>query len=153
MIARLPHYVAFAEEVCVLTERMAAQATAWIKTTAYKQTFRDRVVTALCLKIDSSFHALIDDARMGRSETMHHLKTMVESFIYFHVVAADTSPETAKRLFAKVLHDRAVFVEDNMQPGARARVRDLHRQRDELLKDTVPLPTWDFRERLGHRCS
>ena len=141
MIARLPQYVSLAEEVCAVTERMAEQATKWLQTTGYKQSFRDRVVTGLCLKIDSSFRALIDDARAGRVEAMHHLKTMVESYIYFHVAAADTSPETAKRLFAEVLHDKAVFVQDNMGPGARAKIRDLHRQRDELLNGAKRLPS------------
>jgi hypothetical protein len=73
----------------------AAQATEWLRATGYERTFRDNVLTGLSLKIDGSFRALIDDARAGRVEAMHHLKTMVESFIYFYVVAADTSPETA----------------------------------------------------------
>ena len=137
--ARLPHYVAFAEEVCAVTERMASQANAWLKTTGYKQSFRDRVVTALCLKIDSSFRALIDDVRMGRAEAMHHLKTMAESFIYFHYVAADTSPERANHLFAKVLHEKVKFIRDNMQPGAEARIAELEGRRDRLLAGAPPL--------------
>jgi hypothetical protein len=141
VIARLPLYIAFAEEVCAVTERMAGQATAWLKTTGYKQTFRDRVVTGLCLKIDSSFRALIDDARAGRAETMHHLKTMVESFIYFHTVAADTSPERAKQLLAKVLHEKVKFLRDNMQPGAQTRIAELERERDALLAGAPPLPS------------
>jgi hypothetical protein len=141
VIARLPLYVAFAEEVCAVIERMADQATAWLGTTGYKQTFRDRVATGLCLKIDSSFRALIDDARAGRAETMHHLKTMVESFIYFHTVVADTSPETAKHLFAKVLHEKVKFLRDNMQPGAQTRIVELERERDALLAGAPPLPS------------
>jgi hypothetical protein len=39
MIERLPQYVALAEEVCAVTERMAGQATAWLKTTGHKRTF------------------------------------------------------------------------------------------------------------------
>jgi hypothetical protein len=106
MIAKLPDYITLAEEVCDATERTAAQATEWLRATGYERTFRDNVLTGLSLKIDGSFRALIDDARAGRVEAMHHLKTMVESFIYFYVVAADTSPETANRLFAKTLHEK-----------------------------------------------
>jgi hypothetical protein len=65
MIERLPQYVALAEEVCAVTERMAGQATAWLKTTGHKQTFGDRAVTNRCLEIDSALRALIDDARAG----------------------------------------------------------------------------------------
>src|SRR5690242_6658285 len=109
-IRLMTRYVELADEVCAIAERMAADSRVWLDATGYERTFRDDVLTALCLKIDSSFRALTDDARLGRSETMHHLKTMVECFIFFHVVAADTSPETAKRLLAKAIDDKITFV-------------------------------------------
>ena len=140
MIAKLPDYITLAEEVCDATERMAAQATEWLRATGYDRTFRDNVLTGLSLKIDGSFRALIDDARAGRVEAMHHLKTMVESFIYFYIVAADTSPETANRLFAKTLHEKVKFVRDNMQPGADVQIAELERERDRLLAGAPPLP-------------
>ena len=141
MIPSLSESIALAEEVCTVAKRMAAQATEWIRATGYERTFRDDVLTGLSLKIDSSFRALIDDARAGRAESMHHLKTMVESFIYFHVVAADTSPAKANRLYAKVLHEKAVFVRENRQAGADERIRDLHEHRDTLLNGCKPLPS------------
>jgi hypothetical protein len=138
MNGKLAESVALAEEVCTVAERMAVQATEWIRATGYELTIRDDVLTGLSLKIDSSFRALIDDARTGRAETMHHLKTMVESFIYFHVVAADTSDETARRLYAKTLHEKATFLsENNAEPE---RIRTLHQLRDECLDGAPRLP-------------
>jgi hypothetical protein len=70
---------------------------------------------------------------------MHHLKTMVESFIYFHTVAADTSPERAKQLFAKVLHERVKFLRDNKEAGSDAQIAELERERHALLAGAPPL--------------
>jgi hypothetical protein len=135
---KLSDSIALAEEVCMTAERLAAQATAWINATGHELTIREHVLTGLALKIESSFRALIDDARAGRAETMHHLKTMVESFIYFHVVAADTSDETARRLFAKTLDEKATFLREN--DAAPERISALVELRNECLLGAAALP-------------
>jgi hypothetical protein len=52
-------------------------------------TMWDRVQTGMILKMFSTFEALVDDARVGRGEAMHHLKTLCESYIYLCDAAAD----------------------------------------------------------------
>jgi hypothetical protein len=61
---------------------------------------RADVLAALALKIDGAFRALVEDSRAARAEAMHHLKMMAEAFIYFYVVAKDTSQRTAERILA-----------------------------------------------------
>ena len=88
---------------------MVQAANAALQTTGYVLTFRDRVMIGLGLKIHGSFRSLVDDARVGRSEAMHHLKTMVESFIYFYVVRSDPSEATAMQILAEVCYRKRLF--------------------------------------------
>lgn len=113
--SKLKAYLGLAEDVCALIENIARSAAALHEESKVEQRLRARVLTGLALKIDSSFRALIEDVRARRSESMHHLKTMAESFIYFHVVAKDPSDRTAALLYARALHDKIVFFRDN--PG------------------------------------
>jgi len=49
------------------------------------------------------------DARAQRTESLHHLKTMVEAFIYLHVVAKDRSDRTAEGLLCQVYQEKEKF--------------------------------------------
>ncbi len=106
-----------------------------------EQTFRDRVITGLALKMDSAFRALLDDARAERGEAMHHLKTMAELFIYFHVVASDQTEATARRLIAKAAHEKLTYFGDNPAAATPEEIRDWHEWRDELLGSERRLPS------------
>jgi len=44
---------------------------------------------------------------------MHHLKTMVESFIYFHVLLRDDTDATANRILAEICYRRNQFYARN----------------------------------------
>jgi hypothetical protein len=46
---------------------------------------------------------------------MHHLKTMVEAYLYLHLVIADQSQLTAHRLMAEVCYQKSKFLSEN--PG------------------------------------
>jgi hypothetical protein len=113
--SKLDAYLQLADEVCALTEQIATRATELLASREVKQGLRERVLTGLALKIDSAFRALIVDARAQRSEAMHHLKTMVESFIYFHFTVRDPSDRTAASVLARALHDKCTFLREN--PG------------------------------------
>jgi hypothetical protein len=63
----------------------------------------------LVLKIESSFRAFLVDARAQRVESLHHLKTMVEAFIYLHVVSKDLSDLTAEGLLCMVYREKEKF--------------------------------------------
>lgn len=99
-------FLALAEDLCQRAEQLAAGATSYLRSSGYHQTQRDSVLTALARKIDGSFRALVDDCRAHRREAMHHLKTMVEAFIYFHAVLSDRSDRTAGQVLADEVAER-----------------------------------------------
>lgn len=74
---------------------------------------RDRVLIGLAFKIYASLESLTEDARNARSEAVHHLKTVVEAFIYFQWVGQDTGEERAKLVLAKVCRNKMLFIEKN----------------------------------------
>lgn len=79
---------------------------------AITDTLRNRVLIGLSLKALDSFERLVVDAREKRSECSHHLKTMVESFIYCHWVGDDPTEHRAKLLYADGCRARAVYHEN-----------------------------------------
>jgi len=98
---RREQYLELADRISALTPSLVAAATQRHQLeNAPEQTTRDDVLIGLALKVEGTFRALIDDCRAGRSEALHHLKTMVEGFIYFYVVSADPTPRTAERILA-----------------------------------------------------
>ena len=141
MATKLVRYVALGEELIRFTAGLAQVATSALRDAGLEQSFRDRVLTGLALKIDSTFRALLDDARAARGESMHHLKTMAESFIYFYVVSSDSSDVTARRLIAKAVHEKLKFFDKNPNYAAPEEVRDWQEWRDELLGSEKQLPS------------
>jgi len=84
-------FLEVAQELCSAVADMMASGDRRLKETKYPLTDRDRVLIGLALKIESPFRSVMDDARMARGEAMHHLKTMVEAYLYLHLVIADPS--------------------------------------------------------------
>lgn len=90
-------HLELADRVCRAAEGLIASAS---NQHARQPDTRSDVLSALALKMDGAFRALVEDCRAGRAEAMHHLKTMAEAFIYFHVVAKDAGQRTAERILA-----------------------------------------------------
>lgn len=78
-------------------------------TSILQDTLRNKMLIGLNVKALDSFERLVVDARDRRAESAHHLKTMVECFIYSHWVSADTGEEKAKLLMAEVYRSRARY--------------------------------------------
>jgi len=74
---------------------------------------RDQVLIGLAFKIYASLESLTEDARNTRSEAVHHLKTLVEAFIYFQWVGQETGQERAKLVLARVCRNKMLFIEKN----------------------------------------
>jgi len=106
---KIEAYAAIAEELCARIEEFVAHGNQDLKQSGYKLTARDHVMIGLILKIDSSFRAFLMDARAQRVESLHHLKTIVEAFIYLHVVSKDRSDLTAEGLLCKVYQEKEKF--------------------------------------------
>lgn len=124
---------------CTRAEAFAAGANAALAQGRYPLTFRDRVMIGLALKIDSAFRALISDVRVNRSESMHHLKTMTESYFYFLCVADDSTDITARRVIADTWDAQAVFLRET--EGDPEEIRHCEAERDTLRAGADKLPS------------
>lgn len=103
-------YLQLAEEVLIAAGNLIELANAFTGSAeAVPLTRRDQVLIALARKVEGSLRAVVVDVNDGRSESMHHLKTMTEAFIYYHVVFADGTQDTASLVLAKTYNDKAKF--------------------------------------------
>lgn len=110
-------FLELAQQISGAVVEMAQTANRLLTETQYRLTDRDRVLIGLALKMESSFRCVMEDARAKRGEAMHHLKTMVESYLYFHLAVADPSETTTMQLLAEVCYQKQKFLADN--PGYR----------------------------------
>lgn len=133
--SKLEAYLQLAEEMCALNEEIAKRSRARVDADQVKPGLRERVMTGLALKIDNSFRALIADVRARRSESMHHMKTMAEAFIYFHSVARDSSTRTAALVLASALDRKVIFFQDNPGYVSHDEVSQWEKARDYLLQE------------------
>lgn len=134
----LPRYLVLAEAMIREAERVAANATTFLRTSGYQTTVRDRVITALACKIDGTFRALVEDCRAERGEAMHHLKTMVEVFIYFHATVNDPTDRTARGLIAEGVADQHAKRLREIEPGSED-LKDWETFRDELRREAATI--------------
>jgi hypothetical protein len=121
-----------ADDLSATADGLAEAASGVLSQQGRVLTFRNRTLVGLALKIDSAFAALIEDSRVFRSEAMHHLKTMAETFVYFRVVVSDASDRTAEFLVAEAYELKAEMLEEGGQASP-DEVRRARRARDELL--------------------
>lgn len=135
---RVNAYLELGGELCSRVEALAAAANAALKAGPYRLTFRDRILIGLALKIDSALRALIDDVRLYRSESLHHLKTITESYIYLWYVVRDSTEVTAKRVLADTHHAYALFLEET--EGSPDEIRHWRAERDALRAGAEKLP-------------
>ena len=120
-----------AKEVCSLVERIVNEVSPRFQAEIGKISLRNRVLFGLGLKICRSFECLADDAARGRSEAMHHLKTVVETFVYFHWVGQKPEETRAKLVVANAYHQKIKFFEKSDQAAHEAWKAMFH----ELTKD------------------
>ncbi len=71
------------------------------------------ILFGLGLKIYRAFECLVDDAAKSRSEAMHHLKTIIETFIYLKWVAKDSSDLRAKLVYADAVDEKKKYFTKN----------------------------------------
>lgn len=112
---KLDSYLDLAEEVRSLASHIPNEMSERLRVGQQRVGFRDRVLIGLAVKMNNSFECLRKDAEEGRLEAMHHLKTLVETFIYFHWTARDTGEDSARLLYARTINETVRFYEKN--PG------------------------------------
>lgn len=106
---KLQTLITIAADLAAAVRQFTDEAIAALRAQGNVLVLRDNVLLAIALKIDSAFRALIDDASHRRIEAVHHLKTMVEAFIYLCVVGKDQTDTTVKRMLARVARDKVRF--------------------------------------------
>ncbi len=119
---RLQTDLALGEEARTLVNEVADEVTRQREAAALPLSFRERVLAGLAWKMYDSFECLISDAREQRSGAMHHLKTMVETFIYFHWAARDASDIRTKLVYAKGADRKVVFYRKNPEYAGEGRL-------------------------------
>jgi hypothetical protein len=97
---RLSDYISLGRQLCAVVEGFAGEVSRTLKANPTVLGTRDAVLAGLALKIENALRSLLDDCERRRSEAMHHLKTMVEAFIYLFIVVKDETDTTAGRVIA-----------------------------------------------------
>lgn len=118
---KLEGYLQLSKEVCSLCRDIAHRVSSELGATEQEQNIRDQVLGGLAIKIYRSFECLIEDARRERSEAMHHLKTIIESFIYFHWVRQDLGDKRARLVLARANWEKMGFFKKNSDYPDQAR--------------------------------
>jgi hypothetical protein len=114
--------------------------------------FRSRVTVGLALKMHAAFIALVRDARVGSDCAMHHLKTMVETFIYLTWVMKEPGDLRARLLYADAVSNSKQYANLNPERTSAQAQDDLKTLLEEATKDIQD--QWkQFKKRNGSRIS
>lgn len=157
---KLQNYLEIADEVRLLASEIANGISLKLQTENQTLRLRDRVLIGLALKIYNCFASLVEDARQGRAEAVHHLKTLVETFIYFHWVGQDPGETRARLVFAMIAHRKIVFLNENpgyaepaqynaWEGGLREAIQDLEPEWEEFKKRSLEHLARETGENLG----
>ena len=109
-------FLILAEEILSLREAMHYRLDEVLTSGAITQSLRNCVLIGLNLKALDCFDRLVLDARDMRGEASHHLKTMVECFIYSRWVSLDNGESRAKLLTAEGYRSRAAYHDSIGEP-------------------------------------
>lgn len=103
-------------EVRVLAHKCLDAITGILQTQLDTEThiaLRVRVLLALAVKMLRSYEAMLIDASDERPECMHHLKTLVESYIYFCWVLKDDQNSRANFILAESANQKTKYFNSN----------------------------------------
>ncbi len=143
---KLRCYLQLAREVRSIAEDISNEASQRLRAEYHTLNLRDRVLIGLAVKMYNSFEALVKDASRESSEAVHHLKTLIETFIYFHWVGQNTEETRAKLVFAHAAYRKLVFFNEN--PGYAG--KEVYEEWEKAVDDTTRglEPEWEkFKKR------
>lgn len=111
---KLQNYLKLAAEVWSLAECFAEEISSQLRTRDQKLNHQERVLLGLARKMYHAFESLVEDAKRERAEAIHHLKTLVESFIYIYWVGEKRGDDKkAKIVLAKTYEEKVKFFKNN----------------------------------------
>lgn len=122
---KLESYLELGKRVCVLAADLAHKGEHRRQTEGPTEAVRDRVLIGLAIKAYNTFECLLMDAAVSRPEAFHHLKTLAETYIYFHWVGVRTDDNRAKLLMAKELQCKIQFYAANPEFDPKKETRTL----------------------------
>ena len=76
------------------------------------------LLIGLFRKLHHLFLALVDDARLLRSESFHHLKTLLEIYFYIKWVGAESTDDRAKLVLARTYNERIKLFNNSPRTAA-----------------------------------
>jgi hypothetical protein len=110
---KLQRYLELTDELFSLFKETVKEVSHRLQTQGQKFSFSERVLIGLAMKMYHTFECLVEDVKRERSEAMHHLKTLVESFIYLFWVGRENDDKKARLVLAKSYKKKIVFFEKN----------------------------------------
>jgi len=108
-LRKLQSDLAIVAEVRSLATDILAEASRRIQGEGLQWSLWDNALIALALKMYGAFERLVEDAREQRSSAMQHLKTLVESLIYFAWVVQIPEDTRARLVLAESLDEKLKF--------------------------------------------
>ena len=122
---KLQLFLDLSEEVNPLLNMTLGKLNHALRESAILMTMRNRVLLGLSLKAFASYERLSIDARDRRAEACHHLKTMVENFIYYHWVSGEAGEQRAKLVYAEGCRGMVAYYENSDEAELADRWREL----------------------------
>lgn len=111
---KLQNYLKLAEEVCSLAEEEVKEISSQLQTRNQRLNLQERLLIGVALKMYHAFESLVEDAKRERAEAIHHLKTLVESFIYLYWVEEERGDNKKARIvLAAACNEKVKFFKNN----------------------------------------
>jgi hypothetical protein len=132
----LQNYLKLAAEVCSLAEYCVKEISSQLQIRHQRLNFQERLLIGLAIKMYHTFESLVEDAKRERAEAIHHLKTLVESFIYLYWVGEKRGGNKKARIvLAKTCNEKVKFFKNNPDyPDQKNYLQDWESEIKELTK-------------------
>ena len=108
-------FVEIANDLLAVAHDMADDYNHILKKDKVTVPYQRRITIGLYKKMYYALLSLKEDASKGRPEAMHHLKTLVECYIYVHWMTLKDSESRAKFIEAEVCDENIRFIKNNTE--------------------------------------
>jgi hypothetical protein len=115
---KLGLFLQLAEDIISLSQKLLVDISASLKGKPPLST-RNRVLLGFGLKSFRAFECLVSDARAGKAEAQHHLKSQVESFLYLLWVRKDVGDTNARLVWARGSEERRKYFTKQTEPDSK----------------------------------
>ncbi len=133
---KLQNYLKLVAEVCSLAEYFTKKISSQLQTSHHMLDLQERLLIGLALKMYHAFESLVEDAKRESAEAIHHLKTLVESFIYLYWAGEKRGDNKKARIvLAKAYNEKVKFFKSNPDyPDQKSYLQDWESVIKELTK-------------------